>query len=51
MFDGRGGLRYVRERIASIEKRMARLHGELERAVLNAEDMVEKPPVHTPVPA
>ena len=51
MFDGRGGLRHVRERIASIEKRMARLHGELERAVLNAEGMVEKPPVHTPVPA
>ena len=50
MFDGRGGLRRVLHRIASIEKRMAGLHVELEAAVLNAEDMVEKPPVHTPVP-
>ena len=49
MFDGRGGLRHVLERIATIETRMAGLHVELERAVQNAEDMVEKPPVHTPV--
>ena len=50
MFDGRGGLRNVLQRIATIETRMAGLHVELESAVLNAEDMVEKPPVHTPVP-
>ena len=49
MFDGRGGLRHVLQRIATIETRMAGLHVELERAVQNAEDMVEKPPVHTPV--
>ena len=50
MFDGRGGLRHVLQRIATIETRMAGLHVELEAAVLNAEDMVEKPPVHNPVP-
>ena len=50
MFNGRGGLRHVLQRIATIETRMADLRVELERAVLNAEDMVEKPPVHTPVP-
>ena len=50
MFDGRGGLRHMRERIATIEKRMAVLTAELETAVLTAEDMVEKPPVHIPVP-